>query len=90
MGKKDINILMLSIEHFGIGIPICWMVLKKGGSSSCEERTQILKKIIEKVGRKNIKVLLADCEFIGDQWFQFLVEQNIPFIIRVKGGYLVE
>jgi hypothetical protein len=89
-GKKDINILMLSIEHFGIGIPIFWMVLKKGGSSSCEERKQVLNKIIEKLGSKNIKVLLADREFIGDEWFQFLIQAKIPFIIRVKGCYLVE
>jgi hypothetical protein len=42
------------------------------------------------LGSKNIKVLLADREFIGDEWFQFLVEENIPFIIRVKADYLVE
>ena len=33
-GKTHINILVLSIEHLGIGIPIFWTVLKKGGTSS--------------------------------------------------------
>jgi len=83
-GKKDINILMVSIEHFGIGIPIYWMVLNKGGSSSFSERTQLLKKVLDILEIKNIKCLLADREFIGDAWFQFLVKENIPFIIRVK------
>jgi transposase len=89
-GKKDINILMVSIEHFGIGIPIYWMVLNKGGSSSFSERTQLLKKVLDILEIKNIKCLLADREFIGDAWFQFLVKENIPFIIRVKSCFLVK
>jgi len=31
-GKSHINILVLSIEHLGIGIPIFWTVLRKGGN----------------------------------------------------------
>lgn len=31
-----------------------------------------------------IKLLLADAEFIGDQWFEFLVDNGIPFVIRVR------
>jgi len=33
-GKSGINILTISIEHFGIGIPVFWTVLNTGGSSS--------------------------------------------------------
>lgn len=89
-GKKNINILMLSIEHFGIGIPLFWTVLNKDGTSSTKDRIRILKKVISKVGRENIKVLLADREFIGEVWFRFLIEANIPFIIRVKKNCLVD
>lgn len=89
-GKKNINILMLSIEHFGIGIPLFWAVLNKDGSSSTKERVKLLKKVISKLGNEKIKVLLADREFIGDAWFKFLIEENIPFIIRVKKNFLVD
>ena len=89
-GKKDINILMLSIEHFGIGIPLFWVVLDKGGTSSSQDRMDLLKRVIQKLGLKNIKVLLADREFIGEAWFRFLIEENIPFVVRIKEGYLVE
>jgi hypothetical protein len=41
-GKKDINILRVSIEHFNIGIPVYWVVLNKGGSSSFSKRTHVL------------------------------------------------
>lgn len=34
-------------------------------------------------------MLLADREFIGNQWFEFLVENDIPFAIRVPEKLLV-
>lgn len=89
-GKSHINILMLSIEHFGIGIPIFWTVLDKGGTSSTKDRVKVLKKIIKIIGKDKIRVLLADREFIGEAWFRFLIEEGIPFIIRVKQNFMVE
>jgi hypothetical protein len=88
-GKAHINILVLSIEHFGIGIPIFWMVLNTGGSSATKDRIKILKRVISAMGKKNIRVLLADREFIGEAWFRFLIEQDIPFIIRIKKNSMV-
>ena len=89
-GKTHINVLMLSIEHFGIGIPLFWTVLGGGGTSSTGDRMKILKRVIESLGSQKIEVLLADREFIGEDWFRFLIEENIPFVIRVKQGYMVE
>lgn len=89
-GKKNINILMISIEHFGIGIPLFWTVLNKDGTSSTKDRTRLLKKVISKLGYKKIRILLADREFIGEAWFRFLIEANIPFIIRVKKNFLAD
>ena len=42
------------------------------------------------VGSEKIHVLLADREFIGEEWFRFLIEQEIPFIIRIKQNSMVE
>ena len=89
-GKTHINIFMISIEHFGIAIPLFWTILDKGGSSSSQDRIDLLSKVIKKLGVKNIKVLLGDREFIGEAWFRFLIENKIPFVIRVKGCFLVE
>lgn len=89
-GKSHINILTISIEHFGIGIPIFWSVLNTGGSSSTEDRTSIVRRVINMLGVENIEVLLADREFTGMPWFCFLIEEKIPFIIRVKGGFLAD
>ena len=89
-GKSDINILTISIEHFGIGIPIFWAVLNTGGASSLEDRKKVILKIIHLLGAENIEVLLADREFIGEPWFRFLIEEKVPFIIRVKQNFLAE
>jgi hypothetical protein len=45
---------------------------------------------LERLGINRIEVLLADREFIGTEWFSFLIEQKIPFIIRVKQNFAVE
>lgn len=89
-GKTHINIMVLSVEHFGIGIPLFWTVLKKGGNSSTTDRIHILRKVIKAIGAENIHVLLADREFIGESWFRFLIEENTPFIIRTKQNFKVK
>jgi hypothetical protein len=89
-GKSHINILTISIEHFGIGIPIFWTVLSTGGSSSLVDRMSIVRKVINLLGVGNIEVLLADREFIGEPWFRFLIEEKVPFIIRVKECFLAD
>jgi len=55
-----------------------------------EDRIDLLKRVMERLGLSRIGVLLADREFIGTQWFRFLIEQKIPFIIRVKQNSMVE
>ncbi|MBS0650577.1 MAG: hypothetical protein JSR93_05395 [Verrucomicrobia bacterium] len=65
-GKTHINILVLSIEHIGIGISIFWIVLKTRGSSGTKDRVKILKLVIKAIGKNNIRVLLTDREFIGE------------------------
>lgn len=83
-GKKDINILMLGIAYKGIAIPIFWLVLNKGGSSSWKERRALMQRFIAVFGTENIAGILADREFVGREWFRYLVWKKIPFYIRVK------
>ncbi len=65
-------------------------VLNLEGNSCAEDRIDLLKRVVERLGISRIEVLLADREFIGTQWFLFLIEQKIPFIIRVKQNSMVE
>jgi|CXWL01.1.fsa_nt_gi hypothetical protein len=89
-GKKPINILMLSVEYYGIGIPLFWEVLNTGGTSSTKERKSLLQRVIKRFGVDRIEVLLADREFIGEAWFRFLIVKKIPFVIRIKQNFMAE
>ncbi|HSX13018.1 MAG TPA: transposase [Chlamydiales bacterium] len=83
-GKSPINILVLSVAYRGISIPIFWAVLDLEGASCVGDRVAILKRAIQKLGVEKIEVLLADREFIGTEWFGFLITNKIPFVIRIK------
>ena len=89
-GRKDINIFMLCANYRGIGIPILWKMLPKKGNSNTTERTELLGLFIDLFGKGRIKYLLADREFIGENWFGFLLNERIPFYIRIKNNTLVE
>lgn len=86
----DLNILMLWIAYKGIGFPLFWVVLNLEGNSCAEDRIDLLKQVVDRLGISRIKVLLADREFVGTQWFRFLIERKIPFIIRIKQNSMME
>jgi hypothetical protein len=83
-GKAKINILTLGIAFKGTAIPIYWMLLNKKGNSDTEERIALMQKFINRFGKNCIASLLADREFIGKAWFQWLLDEGIRFHIRIK------
>lgn len=83
VGTKDVNLLVLCIVTRRARIPMLWDVLDRGGSSTMMQRQALLVRFMALFGKRSIKLLLADAEFIGDQWFEFLVDNDIPFVIRV-------
>jgi hypothetical protein len=70
-------------------MPVMWHILDYGGGSSMAQRMALLTRFMALFGKKSIKLLLGDAEFIGNQWFEFLVENGIPFVIRVSGHLIV-
>src|SRR5690606_37795346 len=60
------------------------------GNSSINDRTSLLKRVLEKLGTEKIEAFVADREFVGKEWFRFLIEKNIPFVIRVKKNFMAE
>lgn len=89
-GKLHLNLLVLSIAHHGIAIPIYWKNLARGGSSSTDQRIFSMLKVLHKVGGNRISMLLADREFIGCEWFAWLIKNEINFSIRIKSNSLVK
>lgn len=86
-GSKNINLLVLCYVYKGVSIPLRWCQLDKKGNSTQQERQSLLNKAIE-VATLSSALLLADREFIGEDWIDYLVKQRINFMIRLpKSAY---
>ncbi len=84
-GKTDINILTLAIAFKGMAIPIYWGLLdNKGGNSNTPKRIAFVQKYINRFGKFCIAGILGDREFIGDDWFRWLLAEEISFHFRIK------
>jgi hypothetical protein len=83
-GEKDINILMLAVVYKGIAIPLLWCLLPKKGNSNVDERIALLERFIRLFGKRRIRMLLADREFVGVLWIDWLCNEKIPFVIRFR------
>lgn len=89
-GHSSFNLLVLSVAYRGIGIPIFWTALDRDGVSPLDKRVSLLTRALDRFGRDRIEALVADREFVGKEWFRFLVEERIPFVIRSKGLFVAE
>lgn len=88
-GKTDINMLVLAVAGKKARLPLLWTMLDGRGCSDTGERIALIGRFCDLFGKDAIAVLVADREFVGAQWFDFLVETDIPFVIRVKQNHSV-
>jgi hypothetical protein len=90
-GGLEINLLVLAVvvsKRFSI--PLFWKALPKSGTSNAVERVDVIRMFMDTFGVASIASLIADREFIGKAWVDFLMLHRIPFVIRIKGNRLVE
>lgn len=85
-GKAKINVFMLSICYEGIAIPIFWRLLNKAGSTTAQEQIELLSRFIKTFGKESIQGVLGDREFPNKALIAWLVEESIPFYLRIKGN----
>lgn len=88
-GANDINILMLGVSYKNVAFPLMFKMLQKRGNSDTEERIDLMKKYIEWFGKESIDCLLADREFIGGVWLEFLNHENIRYHIRIRNNFKI-
>ena len=88
-GKSDINLLVLSVCVLGCTIPLYWIELDSRGNSNTETRKQLLRMFTDDFGAERIEHIVADREFIGNNWFTHL-DDNAKFVIRIKGNTLLQ
>lgn len=86
-GQLQIQLLVLSVVYRGVSVPVYWIDLGKKGHSNQQERKRLLQ-LAAKLYPLRGMCLLADREYIGQDWFAFLASMGLFFIIRLpKGDY---
>ena len=86
-GKTNINILLLGVACNGASFPLMFRILAKQGNSNTRERIELISRFLALFGADKIQSLTADREFIGKDWFQWLVANDIPFVIRIRENF---
>ena len=90
-GKLNINILLLSICWKGFAVPLMWKVLgNKRGNSSQAERICLMRRFVSVIQPDHIVRLVADREFLGEKWLNWLDENHFHFIIRIRKNQYIE
>ena len=84
LGKSDINILVLAVVTRRCKVPLMWSFLSHGGNSSTSQRKGLIQRYLRLFGASSIEALLADREFVGEDWMAYLFENNVPFVIRLR------
>ncbi len=84
-GNCTFNILMLGVVHKGVAFPLLWWMLDKKGNSNTSERIKLLEDFLKVFPDVEVAYLTADREFLGQEWFEYLLEQAVlPFRIRIR------
>lgn len=79
----NINILNLGVIYDGMAFPVIYTMMDKRGNSNTAERIELIERFIRLAGEDSIDNLMADREFVGDEWFGYLNSKRIHYHIRI-------
>lgn len=88
-GDKNINILMLGVSYKNVAFPLMFKMLDKRGNSGSDERIELVQNYIDWFGVETIDSLMADREFVGEKWINFLNHNKIRYDIRIRNNFKV-
>ena len=89
-GETNINALTLAIVYQGVAFPILVSMLDKRGNSHTQERIEMMERYVRLFGKETIDCLLADREFVGKKWVNYLNNSNIRYYIRIRENFYVD
>lgn len=88
-GEANINALVLAVSYKGLAFPILFKLLPKQGNSNTAERIAILERFISLFGREKLGCLVADREFVGENWLKWLNDNHLEYHIRIRDNFFV-
>ncbi len=84
IGSRQVNYLVLAVVTRRFRVPLLWTVLPGKGNSATAARIALLRRTLAHFPASTIGILLADREFVGAEWLDFLNDTKIPFAIRLR------
>ena len=93
VGKKKVNLLVISVIIDKVAYPIYWVQLPKltkQGNSCSADRIKAMKAALRLIEPSDIYNLLGDREFIGEQWLEWLNSKDIAYIMRIKSNTFID
>ena len=88
-GKTDINIFMLGVVYQGVAFPLLFKMLPKRGNSNSNERIELIDRYIRLFGKETIDCVVADREFVGQKWLEYLNDNHLRYYIRIRNNFKV-
>ncbi len=89
IGRTDVNVLVLAVVTEKLRVPLMWTLLSHSGNSTMAQRIALMRRYLARFDASTVRMLLADREFIGQQWMAFLKDEGIPFAIRLKEEQII-
>jgi len=89
-GGTNINVLTLAVVYKGVAFPILISMLDKQGNSNTPERIKMITGYIRLFGYETVDCLLADREFVGENWINYLNQNRIRYYIRIRENFYAD
>jgi len=89
-GLCQVNILAVRVHCKGVGIPVYFEMLDNhSGCSKYLDRITLLEKVVNLLGVTRIEAVIADREFIGQKWYNYLLNSGLSFYLRLPKSTLL-
>lgn len=78
IGKTEVNYLVLDVVTRRFRVPLAWRVIAGRGCSDTATRVALMERYLAHFPATTIRLLLADREFVGAEWMEFLCKTIFP------------
>jgi hypothetical protein len=87
---NNVNLLVLSVCLGDNGQPLLWSDLRHRGNSDTKKRIRIMRRLLRLLDVSRIQCLVGDREFVGEDWFCWLLGEKIPFVMRLRENMIIK
>jgi hypothetical protein len=89
-GRCQVNILLVTVGRGEFQVPLYWELLdNRSGNSNASDRIALLQVCVQLLGKARIGLVLGDREFVGHQWFKWLKNNDLNFVMRLPRHHLL-